>query len=164
MSLEPALPREGARGPAASCRRTDVAARRGERGFTMLEVTIATAIMAMGIVGALQLFSGSIKLAGDADRQSKAVVLARSLVDEELWRDVLEANTRNGTEGLFSWTVVTQPTDREMIGRREADQAELHEATGEMGLWSIEAEVRWETPSGEKSFLLETARLGELPE
>lgn len=138
--------------------------RQRQRGFTLLEVTIATAIMAMGIVGALQLFSGSVKLAGDADKQSKATVLARSLIDEEMWRDILEDSSRSGTEGIFNWTVVTHPTERQIVGRKEADQAELHEATGEIGLWSIQAEVRWESPSGEKSFFLETARIGQLPE
>jgi hypothetical protein len=117
----------------------------------------------MGIVGALELFSGSLRLAGDAERQSQATVLARSLVDEELWRDVLEDGERSGTEGRFSWSVATHPIDRELVGRDE-DQGELHDVTGELGLWRIEAEVRWEAPAGQKSLVLETARIGQLPE
>ena len=136
---------------------------RNQRGFTLLEVMIATAIMSVGIVGALELFSGSLRLAGDADRQSAATVLARSLVDEELWRDVLEVNQRSGTEGRFSWSVATRPIDRELVGREE-DQGELHEVTGEIGLWLIEAEVSWEAPTGRKSLALETARIGQLPD
>ena len=136
---------------------------KGQRGFTLLEVMIATAIMAMGIVGALELFTGSLRLAGDAERQSQATVLARSLVDEELWRDVLEDGERSGTEGRFSWSVATHPIDRELVGRDE-DQGELHDVTGELGLWRIEAEVRWEAPAGQKSLVLETARIGQLPE
>jgi len=136
---------------------------KGQRGFTLLEVMIATAIMAMGIVGALELFSGSLRLAGDAERQSRATVLARSLVDEELWRDVLEDGERSGTEDRFSWSVATHPIDRELVGRDE-DQGELHDVTGELGLWRIEAEVRWEAPAGQKSLVLETARIGQLPE
>jgi prepilin-type N-terminal cleavage/methylation domain-containing protein len=137
---------------------------RAQRGFTLLEVMIATAIMAVGIVGALQLFSGSLRLAGDAGRQSNATVLARSLVDEELWRDVLEDNQRNGTEGDFSWSVTTHPIDRELIGRKEQEQPDLHDVADEMGLWLIQAEVSWEAPSGRKSLSLETARMGKLPE
>jgi prepilin-type N-terminal cleavage/methylation domain-containing protein len=135
-----------------------------QRGFTLLEVMIATAIMAVGIVGALELFSGSLRLAGNADRQSAATVLARSLVDEELWRDVLEDNQRDGTEGGFAWRVVTHPIDRELIGREERDQAETHDVAEEMGLWLIEAQVSWESPTGRKSLALETARIGKLPE
>jgi general secretion pathway protein I len=137
---------------------------RRQRGFTLLEVMIATAIMAVGIVGALELFSGSLRLAGNADRQSAATVLARSLVDEELWRDVLEDNQRSGTEGGFAWTVTTHPVDRELIGRREQEQPELHDVADEVGLWLIEAEVSWESPAGRKALALETARIGKLPE
>lgn len=135
-----------------------------QRGFTLLEVMIATSIMAVGIVGALELFSGSLRLAGNAERQSDATVLARALVDEELWRDVLEDNQRNGTEGDFAWTVATRPIDREMVGREEQDQADLQDVADEMGLWLIEAEVSWESPSGRKAISLETARIGTLPE
>lgn len=134
-----------------------------QRGFTLLEVMIAAAIMAVGIVGALELFSGSLNLAGNADRQSQATVLARALIDEEMWRDVLENNERSGTEGQFSWSVVTQPVDRELIGRAERESGNLRDPFA-MGLWLIEAEVRWNSPSGEKSLLLQTARLGEIPE
>lgn len=133
------------------------------RGFTLLEVMMAVAIMSMGIVGALELFSGSLKLAGDADKQSQATVLARALVDEELWRDVLEEGQRTGNEGRFFWTVATRPIDRELIGNNE-DSGELRDLNGALGLWLIEAEVRWEVPAGEKRVFLETARVGQLDE
>jgi prepilin-type N-terminal cleavage/methylation domain-containing protein len=137
---------------------------RGERGFTLLEVMIAVAIMAMGIVGALELFTGSLKLAGDAGKQSRAVVLARELVDEELWRDVLDDNSRTDREGEFNFTVTTRPIERELRGRDEQDQGDLHPAAGDFGLWLIEAEVRWDTPTGGKSVRLATARIGKKPE
>jgi prepilin-type N-terminal cleavage/methylation domain-containing protein len=136
---------------------------RGERGFTLLEVLIAAAVMSVGIVSALQLFSGSMNLAGNAGKQSKAAVLAQALVDEELWRDVLENNERSGTEGEFNWTVVTHPIDRELVSPDEVDD-NLEPITGELGLWLIEAEVSWETPTGSKSLVFETARIAELPQ
>jgi prepilin-type N-terminal cleavage/methylation domain-containing protein len=136
---------------------------RGQRGFTLLEVLIAAAVMSVGIVSALQLFTGSMNLAGNAGKQSKAAVLAQALVDEELWRDVLENNERSGTEGEFTWRVVTHPIDRELVSPDEVDD-NLEPVTGELGLWLIEAEVSWETPRGSKSLVFETARIGELPE
>jgi general secretion pathway protein I len=136
---------------------------RGQRGFTLLEVLIAAAVMSVGIVSALQLFSGSMNLAGNAGKQSKAAVLAQALVDEELWRDVLENNERSGTEGEFNWSVVTHPIDRELVSPDEVDD-NLEPVTGELGLWLIEAEVRWETPTGTKSMVFETARIAELPQ
>ena len=135
---------------------------RRQLGFTLLEVMIAVAIMGIGIVGALELFSGSMNLAGASDQQSKATVLARALIDEEMWRDMLEDNQRAGTEGIFSWTVVTHPIERELVGNDE--DVELHDVADELGLWLIQAEVRWQAALGEKTVLLETARIGRLPE
>ena len=135
----------------------------GERGFTLLEVLIASAVMAVGIVTALQLFTGSMNLAGNAGKQSQAAVLAQALVDEELWRDVLENTERTGTEGVYSWRVVTHPIDRELVSPDEVED-NLEPVTGELGLWLIEAEVSWDSPRGSKSIVYETARIGELPE
>jgi prepilin-type N-terminal cleavage/methylation domain-containing protein len=132
-----------------------------ERGFTLLEVLIATAVMAVGIVSALQLFTGSMNLAGNAGKQSQAAVLAQALIDEELWRDVLENNERSGTEGVFTWTVVTHPIERELRSPDEVDDG-IDPVSGELGLWLIEAEVSWESPTGTKSLVYETARIGEL--
>ena len=129
-------------------------------GFTLLEVLIAVAIMGIGIVGALELFSGSMNLAGEADRQSKATVLATALIDEEMWRDVLESTDRSGSEGQFEYRVVTHPIQRELVGEQE--DPDLHKATGDLGLWLIQAEVRWQAPLGEKSIVFETARIGEV--
>lgn len=138
---------------------------KGQRGFTLLEVMIAVSIMSVGIVGALELFSGSMKLAGDASHQSQAAILARALVDEEMWRDELEDGERSGNEGIFTYTVVTHPVDRELLGRSEMENKGFHEVTnGELGLWLIQAEVRWEGISGEKSLAFETARIGQVPE
>lgn len=135
--------------------------RRRQRGFTLLEVMVAVSIMAVGIVAALELFGGSLNLAGEAERQSKATILANQLVDEMLWRDVLEEGEESNTEGGFDWTLVTKPIDRTLIS--EDEDPELHKLGEEMGLWLIQAEVRWRTPVGiEKSVLLETARIGQV--
>jgi type IV pilus modification protein PilV len=133
-----------------------------QRGFTLLEVMIAVSIMSVGIVAALELFGGSLHLAGEADKQSKATILANQLIDEMLWRDVLEEGQESDSEGEFDWTLVTQPIDRTMIS--EDEDPELHEVGDELGLWLIQAEVRWRNPRGiEKSIVLETARIGDVP-
>lgn len=135
---------------------------RGERGFTLLEVMIATAIMSLGIVASLELFSGSLRLAGEADRQSHAMILVRSLVDEELWRDILEEGVRAGTEGGFAWSVETRVIERALIGIDE-ENGDFDDPDDDIGLWLIHAEVAWEAPRGQRRVTLETARIGEQP-
>jgi len=142
------------------CRRP---AGRGERrrGFTLLEVTIAVAVMGIGIVGALELFTGSMKLAGEVDNQTKALVLARSLVDEAMWRTKLEEETRTGNEGKFSWTQEVRPVERQLLGLDDNNDSNLRDAAGDLGLWELSAEVRWLGTNGEKSVAIQSARIAE---
>jgi len=133
---------------------------RTQRGFTLLEVMVAVAVMSIGIVGALQLFSGSLRLVGEADRQTRALVLGRSLVDEAMWRAILEEGTTTGEEGEYRWALTTRPIERELIGMTETID-DLTEQGGELGLWEIVAEVTWLGPVGEKTIVLETARIGQ---
>ncbi|MBI5504805.1 MAG: prepilin-type N-terminal cleavage/methylation domain-containing protein [Deltaproteobacteria bacterium] len=135
--------------------------RRRSRGFTLLEVTVAVAVMGVGIVGALELFTGSMKLAGEVDNQTKAVVLARSLVDESMWRTVLQEETRSGNQGKYSWTLETRPIDRQLLGLDESSDDKFRDAEGELGLWQISAEVRWLGTNGEKSVVVQSARISE---
>lgn len=136
---------------------------RRSRGFTLLEVTVAVAVMSVGIVGALELFTGSMKLAGEVDSQTKALVLARSLVDESMWKTVLEEETRTGSAGKYSWTLETRPIERQLLGLDESTDDELRDAEGELGLWQISAEVRWLGTHGEKSVMIQSARISEKP-
>jgi general secretion pathway protein I len=133
---------------------------RRQLGFTLLEVMVAVAVMSIGIVGALQLFSGSLRLVNEADRQTRALVLGRSLVDEALWRSILEEGTQSGEEGEYRWSLTTRPIQRELVGMTE-NIDDLTEQAGELGLWEIVAEVTWLGPAGEKTIVLETARIGE---
>lgn len=136
---------------------------RRRRGFTLLEVTVAVAVMGIGIVGALELFTGSMKLAGEVDNQTKALVLARSLVDEAMWRTELEEETRSGSEGKFNWTLEARPIERQLVGLDEEGDDGLRDADGELGLWQLSAEVRWLGTRGEKSVLIQSARIAEKP-
>ncbi len=141
---------------------TSVRGRR-RRGFTLLEVTVAVAVMGVGIVGALELFTGSMKLAGEVDNQTKALVLARSLVDRVMWKSLLKEETSNGSEGKFSWTLEARPIDRQLLGLEEQGKDKLRDAGGELGLWQLSAEVRWLGTHGEKSVVIQSARIGEKP-
>ena len=66
-------------------------------GFSLLEVIVALAIMAMGFVTVLQLFSGSIRSASLSEQYLKGATLAQSKLGE------LEVNNYSVTEyeGIF---------------------------------------------------------------
>ena len=60
-----------------------------DNGFSLLEVIVALAIMAMGFVTVSQLFSGSIRSIGLSEQYLKATTLAHSKLGE------LEINNYN---------------------------------------------------------------------
>jgi general secretion pathway protein I len=72
--------------------------RHGERGFTLLEVIVAMALFAAGIVAISMLFTGSLRLSGGARDASAAAIYARQRMEEAL----LAPNPVGGTEqGAF---------------------------------------------------------------
>ena len=71
-----------------------------ENGFSLLEVIVALAIMAMGFFTVLQLFSGSIRSVGMSEQYLKATTLAQSKMGE------LEMNNYRTSE--FEGTFVNE--------------------------------------------------------
>src|SRR4029450_9847383 len=59
---------------------------RHRAGFTLLEIAVALAIVGIGMVACMQVFSGSLKLQDRASRQSRAGLVARVGMDELLMR------------------------------------------------------------------------------
>ena len=55
--------------------------RRRARGFTLLEVAVAMAILAAGVVTCLQIFTGSLRLQQRSSRQLRVALAARSSMD-----------------------------------------------------------------------------------
>ena len=51
------------------------------RGFTLLEVAVALAILAAGVVTCLQIFTGSLRLQERSSRQLRVAMAARSAMD-----------------------------------------------------------------------------------
>jgi general secretion pathway protein I len=82
--------------------------RRARDGFTLLEVLVALAILAAGLLGLLELLSGSLRLSGGARDVTAASVYASQRLEEAL----LAPRPAEGSEtGLFGekyrWTTET---------------------------------------------------------
>jgi len=69
----------------------------GKRGFTLLEVMIAVAVMGIGMLGLLRLQVISIMLTDHARLVSRATTLAESKLAETLAAGQPEAGTTRGT-------------------------------------------------------------------
>ncbi|MBI4605703.1 MAG: prepilin-type N-terminal cleavage/methylation domain-containing protein, partial [Planctomycetes bacterium] len=72
---------------------------RGQGGFTILEIMIATAVLTLGLVGVLALFPVAIHYGKQIIERSTAVVIAESVSEaiREGIRNNLRSVTRNNT-------------------------------------------------------------------
>jgi general secretion pathway protein I len=92
-----------------------VSARRGQRGFSLLEVVVAFAILALSLGALYQSAGGSVRGLHEVERRSAAVMLGRSLL--ELYDSVPEGGVvrdgRTGSGGFWRITAVPEPVAAE---------------------------------------------------
>ena len=84
-----------------------------EQGFSLLEVIVALAIMAIGYTTVLNLFSVSIKSVGMSDQYMRAVRLADSKLSEIEMMDY-DTQTLSGSfkdEEGYQWSLEIEPYD-----------------------------------------------------
>lgn len=128
-------------------------------GFTLIEVLVAMAVLSVAVVAALELFAGSLRLAGSSVAQTEALVLARSLMDEAMWKADLDDGEARNSVGRYDWSLYVGPV-LPTLGATEDAEA-VGTASGEYELKEIVVTVRWSGAGGEKAVVLESARIME---
>ena len=130
--------------------------RRGSRGgFTLLEIAIALAILGIGVVTCLQIFSGSLRLQDRATRQSRAVLHARATMDALLFQPEITDHTEERTTADgFATTILVRHALPSEGAPEPDDMEELPETT----LRYVQVDVRWQDGLGEKSYTVTSLR------
>ena len=120
-----------------------IAARR-RRGFTLLEMMVATALMAIVVVGMLSLLSSTLGNAARVKQYDQAAMLARTEMNELLTMVPLPVGeTREGQWGQSSgWKARVEPFERPANAQPGATQ-----------LVRIDLEVWWEDPAQQRKSL-----------
>jgi general secretion pathway protein I len=81
---------------------------RGNGGFTLLEVIVAMALFAAGIVAISRLFTGSLQLCAGARDASAGAIYARQRMEEALLAPVPAEGVEQGAFGEgYRWTLET---------------------------------------------------------
>ena len=107
---------------------------RQSKGFSLLEVMIALAILGMALVAIFQLFSLSLRSTRNAEDYTKAIFYARSMMDEAfIFVDPSGESTSEEYENRYA-------ARREVSVKSESDD-------GNLKLYEIAVTVTW-PPSG----------------
>jgi prepilin-type N-terminal cleavage/methylation domain-containing protein len=129
--------------------------RREASGFTLLEIAVALAILGIGVVTTLQIFSGSLRLQERATRQSRAVLHARATMDALLFQPEItdHSEERTTADGFVTHILVRHAEPQE--GAPELGDAE---ELPEMTLRYLQVDVVWQDGLGEKSYTVTSLR------
>jgi prepilin-type N-terminal cleavage/methylation domain-containing protein len=128
-----------------------------KRGFTLLEVAVALAVLGVGLVTCLQIFNGSLRLQKRSSRQTVAVLHARTAMDALLFqRDIRNHVEDRPTAEGFNTHIEVRRADA-VDGLNESELGFQNEA--EMALRYLRVVVTWQDGLGSKSYALESLRV-----
>ena len=118
-----------------------------EAGFTLLEVIVALAILAVAFALAMELLANGVRAAKASEDYTQAVLLARQKIAEISVTSSLKESADQGEfGGGFRWTSEIQPLPQE----EEDLPAQLYQ---------VRVRVTWPGRRREKSFDLYTLRM-----
>lgn len=145
----------------------------GQRGFTLLEVLVAFALLAGAAVLLLSILSNGLRDVADAERHGEAALHARSLMDNLGRVERLRPGARSGVleGGRYRWQIevrqVPDPLPVALPGPTEtggAPEDGIIDA-GEPLLYRVELSLQWGEGRPQQTFRTATLRaLYPLPE
>lgn len=133
--------------------------RRASGGFTLLEVAIALAILGIGVVTVLELFSAGLRMETGAGTRAHAVLYARGLLDQTMALPELRVGSDRGRfDDTFHWEVVVREAPE------YTDQSGKHDLAvkSELTMYEIEVSVLWpQSADREGVYTIHTLRLAQ---
>ncbi len=133
-------------------RSPSTSSRRG--GFTLLEVLVAFAVLAVALGVAFEIFATGLRGARSADALTRAVLAAESrLAGVGIETELTPGETEGEADNGMLWRIDIREQQPE---EGEEDQLETPSAAV---LLDITVTVRWRDVGGEQSFVLRTSRL-----
>ena len=127
---------------------------RASAGFTLLEVSVALAVLAVGLVSCLQIFSRSLRLQDSASRESRAVLFARAAMDALIYAPELadHSEERQSAEGYRLRVLVRHAGAEEGLDKKDLD------LNSDVSLRFLQVEVAWQDGVGAKTYTLSSLR------
>ncbi len=125
------------------------------KGFTLLEIAVALAVIGVGMVACMQIFGGCLNLEDRASRRCRAVLGARAAMDALLVAPEVKNHSqeRNSAEGYRTRILVRDAGADEGMEKRDLD------FESDLGLRYLEVSVDWQDGAGMKTYTLRSMRL-----
>ncbi|MBF0321168.1 MAG: prepilin-type N-terminal cleavage/methylation domain-containing protein [Nitrospirae bacterium] len=116
-----------------------------EKGFTLIEVMVALAILAVGITSLIQLFGGSLRSIGLSEGYTKAALAAEAELRNTLSAQHLKEDsyTKRSDAG-YTYDVLIKQIDTDKTSHLQYE------------LFSVELTIRWKAGLKSKSYTLKT--------
>ena len=132
-------------------------AMRAQRGYTLIEVIVAFAVLALALTLLLGTLSGATQQIRWADDAGRAALHAESLLSQTGVGQVLETGRTEGNfeNGRYRWTMDIQPwVDPSLV-----DVPPQPEDPGAPRLLSLDLEVQWGSGQARERLHLQSLRL-----
>ena len=123
-----------------------IRAPRSQRGFTLLEVLLAFALLALAMGLLLGMLSGGLRQVGDAERETEASLHAQSLLDTLGTLDKVAPGQSDGefADGRYRWTMeITEIEDPAPIAAAPAGNAAVVPLQGGPQVLRVALDVQW---------------------
>ncbi len=123
------------------------------QGFTLLEVLVAMAILGIGLIVIIELFSGGLRLGRTSEEYTRAVGYARMKLEEISLAKTLEEGIEEGEfDREYRWQVEVKKVDLLPPGRETSYQPPV-------ALYWVRIEVLWKSGIRERTTALESYRI-----
>jgi general secretion pathway protein I len=119
-------------------------------GFTLIEVVIAVAILAVGLTVIIELFAGGLRLVRVSEEYTKAVNYGRIKLEEMTVKSKMEEGSEEGKfDETFRWQVGVKKVELLPVEKKTEFKAPVE-------LFQIQVKVIWKSGSRERSTYLES--------